>query len=895
MSISFQGTLRHACVTTVVLFAAAATATAQTRSLDSARIAPRVAWASRTYAPPHIDGRLDDSAWHDAPVLSDFVQSRPRPGAAANLRTEVRILFDDAALYVGVRAFDPHPDSIIAPYPRRDDEGASDWIFVEIDSRHDHRTAVSLGVNPRGVQVDGLWSDDVNYDPAWNGVWEATSIIDSLGWTVEYRIPFSQLALRARDHAAGADSTITVGLNVYRYTPHRGEVSNWSPRLPTVVGVVSRFSEVRGIVVPRRRADLEVAPYVATRAAHSPTRTGDYDSARLPRGSTLLGGADIKTRITPALDLVLAIHPDFGQVEADPSEVNLTSYETFFPEQRPFFVEGSDLFSFNGSSGIGLRFHSRDISLATESPFYSRRIGRAPRGNVPPASYVLDAPAFTELLGAAKLQGRTTSGISVGLLAASSAEGTANVADSNAGARNVTVEPATQYVVARAKRDFRRGASALGVITTIVNRAEADAGVVNAPQLVHRAVVLGADARHRFANDKYEVTAWAAASDLRGSASAIRAVEASPDHYLLRPDAEHLAQYRNDSTATSLTGHAMQVTLGRVAGEHWLWSVAAREMSPGFEANDVGFQRSSDWAIATSSIKYQQSAPQGPFRRWSVGSDQLGAGWSTGGERRALVANVNVGADLLQSDWGGTAAMNYDGGALSTDALRGGAALLLPPRVTWSGTVHSDSRKRTLFTASASTFSENAPVSRGRTLSANIDSRVVDHVRIELGATVENDDRAWQLVGLTRDSTGTHDILARLHQRTASIIMRTDVSFSSRLTLQLFAQPLVGTATYADYGTVVNARAEDALQRVRALPGLPAGLADPSFGTRDLLGNAVVRWEYRPGSALFVVWSQQRSGLSDGRTWTIGDAARGLARAPMTNVLQVKWSYWWTP
>ncbi|MEP6620188.1 MAG: DUF5916 domain-containing protein [bacterium] len=848
----------------------------------------RVAWATRTTTPPRIDGRLDDSVWRAAPVLSDFVQSRPRPGAAATLRTEARILYDNAALYVAVRAFDPHPDSIVAPYPRRDDEGASDWIFVEIDSRHDHRTAVSLGVNPRGVQVDGLWSDDVNYDSAWNGVWEAMATIDSLGWTVEYRIPFSQLAMRARDSAV-------VGLNVYRYTPHRGEVSNWSPRLPTVVGVVSRFNEVRGIVVPRRSADLEVAPYIATRAAHSPERTGDYDSARLPRGSTTLAGADIKARITPALDLVLAVHPDFGQVEADPSEVNLTSYETFFPEQRPFFVEGSDLFAFNGSNGIGLPFHSRDISLAAESPFYSRRIGRAPRGTTPPASFVLNAPAFTELLGAAKLQGRAAGGVSVGLLAASSGEETARVTDSVAGPRAVSVEPATQFVIARGKREFRNGASALGAMATVVERSTPDIATAGTLPLVHRAVVLGADARHRFANDNYEMTAWAAASDLRGSASAIRAVEASPDHYLLRPDATHLSQYRNDSTATSLDGHAAQVTLGRVAGEHWRWGVAAREVSPGFEANDVGFQRSSDWVIATGSLAYQQSAPQGPFRRWSVGSDQIGAGWSTGGERRAQVANVNAAGDLLRSDWGGTVAMNYDGGALSTDALRGGVALLLPPRVTWSGTMHSDTRRRTQFTASASSFSETAPASRGHMLTAALNARVVDHVRVELGATTEDDNRAWQLVGRTRDSAGTHDIVARLHQRTASLILRTDVAFSSRLTLQLFAQPFAGSAMYGEYGAIADARAADALQRVHALSGLPAGLNDPSFGTRDLLGNAVMRWEYRPGSALFVVWSQQRTALSDGRTWTIGDAARGLASAPMTNVLQVKWSYWWTP
>jgi hypothetical protein len=375
------------------------------RDRTAAALGRRTETATRlTASPPRIDAALDEPSWCAAPPVTDFVQGRPSPGAIATLPTVARVLYDEDAVYVAVRLYDPHPDSIVAPYPRRDDETTSDWLFVEIDSRFDRRSGLSFGVNPRGVQVDGSWWGDVNYDAAWNGVWESAARIDSLGWSAEYRIPFAQLPL-ARSTPG---EPLVWGINIYRYTPHRGEVSNWSPRLPTVVGIVSHFNELRGLVVPPRRAGLELVPYTAVSGSRAPGRT-DTEPATGDLSAT--AGGDLRFRPTPRTTLAASIHPDFGQVEADPSQINLTTFETFLPEQRPLFVEGADVFQFNSA----LTFSSRGTSFEQESPFYSRRIGRAPHLGCPTLSVDCHAPKTTTLLAAARASTRTAGGWSGGL------------------------------------------------------------------------------------------------------------------------------------------------------------------------------------------------------------------------------------------------------------------------------------------------------------------------------------------------------------------------------------------------------------------------------------------------------------------------------------------------
>ncbi|HYU16531.1 MAG TPA: DUF5916 domain-containing protein, partial [Candidatus Acidoferrum sp.] len=370
-----------------------------TSSCDPALLERRLLSAARVdgAAPVAIDGRLDERVWSEAPVATGFIQSTPQPAAPASLVSEARVLVDDQAVYVGLRYADPDAAGIRAPLARRDDETTADWAFVEIDTRHDRRSSFSFGVNPRGVQVDGLWMSDIDWDASWNAVWESAAQRDEKGWTAEFRIPFSQLAFSLPRGAA----QLTWGINFYRHSPGHGETSNWSPRFRGLRGIVSNFNDIV-VPAPRAVAHFDVTPYVAPRL--------DDDRDGTLRASLRAGG-DLRVGLGSSFNLTATALPDFGQVEADPSQVNLSAFELFQPERRPFFLEGLDVFRLS----TGLAFVTRDLSFADEAPFYSRRIGRPPPGPVPAGATDVSVPRETTLLGAAKLVGQTASGWTLGM------------------------------------------------------------------------------------------------------------------------------------------------------------------------------------------------------------------------------------------------------------------------------------------------------------------------------------------------------------------------------------------------------------------------------------------------------------------------------------------------
>jgi len=802
---------------------------AATRAADHARIAHAVRLSGPS---PRIDGRLDDPAWCAAPPLTDFVQSGPNPGAISSLPSVARVLFDDQAIYVAVRLFDPRPDSIVAPFPRRDDENTSDWVFVEIDTRFDRRSGFSFGVNPRGVQVDGTWANDVDYDPAWNGVWESAATIDSLGWTAVYRIEFSQLALGR----GVPGSPLTWGINVYRYAPHRGESSNWSPRLPSVVGIVSHFNQLDGLTVPPGRGAAEALVYGALTG-----RSGVSEAA----------GADVTVRPTSNSTVAVSLHPDFGQVEADPSQINLTTFETFLPEQRPLFVEGAEVFQFPSA----LSFASRGTSFDLETPFYSRRIGRG---------------IGATLLGAGRASLHSEAGWSGGLFQA------------------WTSEPLTSYSVLRATHDMDQGRAAVGLMATSVDRYALDPHTDSL--LPRHAEVIGSDARAFLWGGTYEATAFALVSRVAGSLPALTLVRRDPMH----------GYSGSDTLGRSLLGATAQARLARVDG-HLLWSVAGRMVTRGFESNDVGFQRNADWMLVTGSWTYLAYRPGHWLRRWSVGSSQLGAGWTTGGRLRAAVANATATADL-RSYWGATVSLDHEFAAADPEVLRGGPPLALPRRERATLSVHSDTRRRWGLTTTVAAAQE--PGSRSWDLSFTPDfaAFVTDRLQLGLTPSLESTREGWQYVDQRADAPGTiHYVLGDLRQKTASLTARATYAFSPHLTIQLYTQGFLSTGRYAGFSEAVNGRVAPLGARVNYVPDSGAfvvdsgsagefSFADPAFADHEFHVNLLLRWEFRPGSTLFVVWTQARTGLDVGAVPLIDDA-RALWRTPPENTLAVKLSY----
>jgi uncharacterized protein DUF5916/cellulose/xylan binding protein with CBM9 domain len=844
--------------------------------------------------PPAIDGRLDDAVWRTAPAATDFVQTGPNPGALARWSSEVKVVYDDDALYVAYRLYDPHPDSIVHPIPRRDDETTSDWAFVEIDSRHDRRTGFSFGVNPRSVQADGSWASDNQYDSTWDGVWDATARIDSLGWTVEFRIPFSQLP---HSGEPGAEW----GINFYRYVARSGESSNWSPRLPTVAGIISKFNTLRGLAIAPGRRLFEVTPYVAASGTQAPDEPGNPIARE--RRSRLAAGTDLTYHLSPSMTLTATIHPDFGQVEADPSEINLTTFETLFTERRPFFVAGAERFRF----GLGLPFHTRDAAFDGDQPFYSRRIGRAPRGRAPSDATFADIPTGTTLLGAAKLSGRTANGWSIGVLDAVTGSADARVFLPGAGASSVRVQPALNYGVARVVREADGGASAFGgIIAAATTLGDGGSAATVAPR---QSLAFGADGRHRFGDDRYEVSGFALGSRISGTAEAIQRVLESAPHWMQRPDAPHLD---DDRSGRSAMGFAGELGLAQIGGDHWRWAIAGHAVSPELDVNEIGFQRNADWLLAVGSVSYSQFSPDRWFNTWTVGLDQVGAGWTFGGERRATSAAASATAQL-HNYWDVRLARGTDFPSLSTDALRGGSALRLPARERIEASVATDGRKTTRLKLAASGTLERQTGTQGVSFTPSLVMRTSDEVRFSIAPTWSRTVSGWQYVRTATAADGPHQLLARLTQETASLTARAIYAASSTLTVELYAQPFVSAGNYDAYKGVRDPRASRPSDRVALLDATElrydaaarrytfdadrdgrddATFADPSFTTRSLNANLVLRWQYRPGSTLFVVWSQQRESSLDDGTLAFGRDARGLARAPGTNTLLVKFSRW---
>jgi hypothetical protein len=843
-------------------------------------------------AEPVVDGQLDEAAWGTAPAASAFVQQAPQPGAAASERTEARVLYGRDALFVGVRLHDRAPDSIAAQLGRRDAADLySDWVRVYVDSYHDRRTAFEFAVNPRGVKRDVLHFDDVREDPNWDAVWDVATRVDSAGWTAELRIPLSQLRF---DAPRGPAAEQVWGVNFAREIARRNELSFWAHVPPGSGKLVSLFGALRGLrgLEPPRR--LEVVPYTMARVTRAPGERSDP----LHHPNDLVGsaGADVRYGLTPTLTLTATLNPDFGQVEADPALVNLTAFEVSLPEKRPFFVEGTDVFRFGAAPGSG----------DAQQLFYSRRIGRRPHRTVlVPGGYV-DAPENTRILAAAKLSGRLGGGWSLGVFDAVTAAERARVVDPAGVPGTEPVEPLTNYAVARVSRDFRSGAGSLGAIFTATQRRLGDERL---RFLRSGAYVGGVDGRWRLPGGVHEVRAWALGSHLHGSEQAIALAQISPVNSFARPDAPHLDF---DPRRTSLRGWAASTSLHRIAGGSWRWSLLAAARSPGFEVNDLGFQPLADVAFGVGSLRYGRYRPGPLFRRWSLGSNAVST-WTFGGER--IQAQAGVSGDFqLHSLWEGSASVSRDLAVLSTFELRGGPAVAKPARNSFSLFLQTDRRTRASLGFLVSGWAEEETRARTLNLSPTLVARPSPRMDVSLQPSLSLGWDTWQYVRTERAGGEPLYLFSRLDQTTASLVGRLNYTFSPALSLQLYAQPFVSGGTFEGFARAALPRARSFARRFQPLrmgrelrpqPGTgrygvdldgdgtdELSFPDPDFSSRQFRSNAVLRWEYRPGSALFVAWSQGRSGVVPDGSFELGrDVGRLLDLEP-TNVLLVKVSYW---
>jgi hypothetical protein len=811
--------------------------------------APSIVAAAR--APVHIllDGRDDDDAWRTAAPITAFREFQPREDADPRYRTEARVAYDAHHFYVFVRAFDPAPDSILRLLARRDVRTPSDQLKIIIDSYYDRRTGYEFAVNPARVKRDYAIYDDANEDDAWDGVWDVATRIDSLGWTAEFRIPLSQLRYAPAD-------TNTFGFGVWRDIERHTERVSWPVYRRSQAGLASQLGEVTGLIGLPSPARLELMPYGVAKSV--PLGVGE-------REAQFAVGADLKYGLTSNLTLDATVNPDFGQVEADPSVLNLSAFETLFQERRPFFVEGTGIFRYDVNCSA--------VNCSGENLFYSRRVGRRPSlrddGDV-------TSPIATTIIGAAKLTGRLPGGLSLGLLEAATAR--------EEGTPGNTIEPFTNYVVLRAQQDLRNGQSGIGFIGTAVNR-NLDQWTEDA--LRRSAYVAAVDARHRFSRGRYEIAAKLAASRVDGTSEAIAATQTSNVHLFQRPDA-----YSFDPTRTTLWGDAEEFYVRKVGGGMIRFETSYQRRSPGFEINDLGILRRADQQSWNTWAALQFQKPQLFFRQgfWNFNWWQI---WTTGGLETERAANTNAHFQLNNRWWA------HAGGTLLLPAYcdacaRGGPAVRRNAAVSaWAG-VEGDTRFPVVPFLFFNYWGGDGGRSEFVNVNPSVDLRIASRFTTSLGLSLSRNRDDWQWYDNFTDSLGvTSYTFAHLVQRTASLNWRLDYTMSPTLSLQLYASPFVSKGSFSSVRQLAQPRAADYADRFAAYGDTSVTNNPGSFNFKQFRSNVVLRWEYRPGSTLFVVWSQGRDDFENeegGRTLR-GDFDRLFDAYPM-NTFLVKFSYW---
>ncbi len=831
--------------------AAAATVLARDR-LPAPRATATVAQATRATAAVLIDGRDDDEAWRNAQVIDAFRQYEPGEDGAARFRTEARAVFDDRNLYVFVRMFDPRPDSILPLLARRDVRTESDQVKIVIDSYRDRRSGYEFATNPAGVKRDYLISNDGNEDGSWDGIWEVATRVDSLGWTAEFRIPLSQLRFPKADRH-------TFGFGVFRDIQRFGERVSWPVFRRSKSGFASQLGELRGIDgigAPRR---LEATPYTVTKNVSHPEAAG-----RFGRQQVVSAGADVKYGLTSNLTVDATINPDFGQVEADPSVLNLSAFEQFYQERRPFFMEGQGIFSYDLSCNDG----------QCSGLFYSRRIGRSPQ--LGDQYYDASNPLNTTILGAAKLTGRLANGLSVGVIDA--------MTQREVGTGGRTIEPAANYGVVRLQQDLRQGNSGVGIMFTSTDRQLDD---WSSAYLRRGARTLGADFRHKFWSNNYQVSGYLAGSYITGTAAALDVVQRNGVHNYQRPG----AGLGYDPSATSMSGATMQLSLSKQGGGKTRFMSAIQRSTPGFEINDLGFQSRADVQGFYNWLQVAYLTPTTWYRSTRVNFNQWNS-WNTGGQLLERGGNINAHTEFTNQWWGHVGFnLNSVGSPYDDRASRGGPSVRqVFGRSAWMG-VEGDRRWKVQPSLSAQFRFRDASGSSSVGVDPQVAIRVASRLQAQFGVSYQHavDDAQWY--GNIVDAAGaTHYTFARLDQHVAALTARLDITATRALSLQLYASPFVATGSYSNHKEIADPSAARYAARFKPYGN---GAALEGFNFKQFRSNTVVRWEYRPGSTLFFVWSQgrQQDALNPG-TFEAGRDLRDLFRARPDNTLLVKAAYW---
>jgi hypothetical protein len=804
--------------------------------------------------PPVIDGVLNDESWKAVEWAIDFIENEPDENTAPSEQTQFKIVYDEKNIYVGVRAFDTAPDSIVRRMSRRDGF-VGDRVSFVLDSYHDLRTAFIFTVSAAGVKGDEVATDNGNeMDESWNPVWYTKTAIDDKGWTAEMKIPFSQLRF-------GKTKDQIWGLNFARTFFRNEEMSVWN-RIPIdAAGFVSESGLLLGLkdLIPQKQ--IEIQPYIVGQAESFEKEIGN--PFKTGRDSKIIAGLDGKIGITNDMTLDFTINPDFGQVEADPSEISLDGFQIFFDEQRPFFVENKNIFDYKITNSQAGGPFGRD------NLFYSRRIGRQPQISPDTESneYV-NAPENTTILGAAKFSGKTKKGLSIGVLEALTQKEFVEI-DNNGERRDEVVEPLTNYFLTRIQKDFNRNNTFIGGIITATNRNLKGTGL----NILNKAALTGGlDFKHQWKNRKYYVAGNIITSKISGSKEAILDAQLGHRRYFQRVDADHVEV---DSTRTSLSGHGGNLQFGRAGGKNFNFEGGITWRSPELELNDMGFQRNADDATHYTWIGYKALKPFSIFRSLRVNYNHWTA-INFGGDHTYLGFNTNTNAEF-KNFWRTSFGFNYSPVDYSDSDLRGGPQLRLPDSFNSWVTVGTDQRKKLQFSFRTMHNTGQHNSFEFHDYGMRIKYVPFDAFNISVDASYSMNDQELQYVDNIDFNGTTRYLNASMEQDTYAMSIRFNYTIRPNLTIQYYGQPFISRGRYMNFKYITDSKAAEFIDRFQNISASQISynadneiynvdentdsttdysFENPDFSVIEFRSNLVARWEYIPGSEIYLVWSQ---------------------------------------
>jgi Domain of unknown function (DUF5916)/Carbohydrate family 9 binding domain-like len=843
-----------------------------------------------TKTAPVIDGLLNDECWNLVEWSGNFIQTQPVENKPPSQQTAFKILYDNDNIYIFIRAFDTEPGKISRIMSRRDNF-SGDMVYVDIDSHFDKQTDYLFAASASGAKSDAAISDDGNNeDDSWDPIWYMKTSVDDKGWCVEMKIPLSQLRF-------GKKNEQIWGLQVTRSIFRLQERSNWQYIPKGSPGIVHMYGELHGINDIKPKQQIELMPYALGRVERFQKVEGDPFNTG--KSKKISAGLDGKIALTNDFTLDFTINPDFGQVEADPSEVNLTAFESYFSEKRPFFVEGKNIFQFMPNQTIVIH------NMYSDNLFYSRRIGRYPQyypainGN----EYVR-MPEATSILGAMKISGKTKKGLSVGILESLTSKEDALI-DSAGVRKKETVEPLTNYFVGRVQQDFNKGETVLGGIITAVNRD------IKNPDLdfLHTAAyTAGIDFQHNWKERTWYVAGNAEYSNVRGTPEALINTQMSSARYYQRPDQHYLSV---DSSLTSLEGYGTTVKLGKSSKKRLQFETSVTLRSPGLDFNDIGYMRHSDIIHHGSWVAYYIRNPFAIFNNFYLNTNYW-LYWNFSGKLLSTNTNINFNSQF-KNLWRLNGQFNRQSENISTTLLRGGPSIITPGNQSFSLYLSTDQSKKLSVYLGVYQASADVKSSRTQEYFGGLYIRPSNSISISFEPDWFLQKNELQYVSTLGTSENPVYLFGKLDQKTLGITFRVNYTINPELSIEYYGQPFIAGGKYTDYKKITQPDADAFRERFHTFTPSEISfdaannqyiidengdgssdwtISNPDFKFRQFRSNLVVRWEYSPGSTLYLVWSQGRTGSDADGSFSYANDMKNLFQITPHNVFLIKFSYW---